>query len=256
MTIKKQPDRLEVVSELVGVDDDDDDGEEEEEDSMPRFHTLAWRRRRKKKFRRRLVFDSLPMKQDPSKALKVVPTVALPFVADVASAQNSDQKNGLENCATNTKKKKKKKLKTQLTAVVKFASATLGRSLGVHDNLAARARIRALAWSAETYRQRTSEQPVPHEISETAMVYLRETFRVQCTKGALKRPVIHVEFDYPRSLSACCNCSSEDFLFVFVGLFNIFVVQWVLVVIMFFADKEIDLNSLETYYSPPPTLFQ
>lgn len=256
MTITKQPDLLKVVSELDNIDVDVNDDDGDGEDSMPRFHTLAWRRKRSKKFRRRLVFDDLPIKQDPSKALKVVPTVALPFVADVASTQNSDQKNGLENFCANKKKKKKKKLKTQLTAVVKFASATLGRSLGVHDNLATRARIRALAWSAETYRRRTSEQPVPHEISETAMVYLRETFRVQCTKGALKRPVIHVEFDYPRSIRACCNCSSKDFLFVFVGLFNIFVVQWVLVVLMFFADKEIDLNSLETYYSPPQTLFQ
>ena len=252
MTIK-QPDWLQVVSEVdVNAEVDDVDVDE---NTMPRFHTLAWRRKRKKSGRR-LVFDSLPMKQDPIKALKVVPTVALPFVADVASAQNSDQKNGSENFSK-SKKKKKKKLKTQLTAVVKFASATLGRSLGVHDNLATRARIRALAWSAETYRRRTSEHPIPHEISETAMVYLRETFRVQCTKGALKRPVIHVEFDYPRSIGACCDCSSKDFLFVFVGLFNIFVVQWVLVVLMFFADKEIDLNSLETYYSPPPqTLFQ
>ena len=88
------------------------------------------------------------------------------------------------------------------------------------------------------------------------MIYLRETFKIQCTQGALKRPVIHVEFDYPRSISACCACSSSDFLYVFVGLFNIFVVQLALVVIMFFAEKEIDLNSLDTYYKPPAILFQ
>ena len=140
--------------------------------------------------------------------------------------------------------------------MIHFASASLGRSLGVHDNLAARARIRALAWSAEAYRRRTSELPPSRHISLEAMTYLRDTFKVQCTKGALKRPVIHVEFDYPRSISACCACSSSDFLYVFVGLFNIFVVQVALVVIMFFAEKEIDLNSLETYYQPTVSLFQ
>ncbi len=110
-----------------------------------------------KKFQKHLVFHDLAVKHDRNKALKIVPTMALPFVADVAtSAENSDQKNRFEKCA---KKKKKKKLKNRLAGIAKFASATLGRSLGVHDSLAARARARALAWSAEMYRRRTSDHP-------------------------------------------------------------------------------------------------
>jgi hypothetical protein len=41
-----------------------------------------------------------------------------------------------------------------------------------------------------------------------------------------------------------------------VGLFNIFVVQCALVILMFFADKEVDLASLDSYYPPPASLFE
>ena len=229
--------------------DDDDDvvHHEDELERVERCHTLAWRRKRKKRVEKHLEFDDFAMHQDPMKALQIVPTMAMPFVANVVKETQQD----FDRKTEEGKKKKKKKLKTQLSAIAKFASATLGRGLGVHDRLAAQARARALAWSAETYRRRTSDPPVPREISRTAQIYLEETFRVQCVKGALKRPVIQVEFDYPRSLSACCACSSTDFLFVFVGLFNIFVVQCVLVIIMFFSDKELDLSSIESYYKPP-----
>jgi hypothetical protein len=226
------------------------DFDEEEAIRLPRFHTSAWRRKKKQKKKRCFAYDDSTREE---KSIQIFPTMALPLVADVPVPESTVVKEDSEKCG---KKKKKKKLKTQLKSVVNFASATLGRSLGVHDNLAARARIRALAWSAEAYRRRTSELPPRKDISGTAMIYLRETFKIQCTQGALKRPVNHVEFDYPRSISACCACSSSDFLYVFVGLFNIFVVQLALVVIMFFAEKEIDLNSLDTYYKPPATLFQ
>ena len=225
---------------------------DEDEESLPRFHTSARRRKKNRKKKKCFViFETSAVKEN---GIQIVPTMALPFVADIpVLPEIPTHQDDSKECA----KKKKKKLRSRLATVVKFASATLGRSLGVHDNLAARARIRALAWSAEAYRRRTSELPPSRHISMSAMTYLRDTFKVQCTKGALKRPVIHVEFDYPRSISACCACSSSDFLYVFVGLFNIFVVQVALVVIMFFAEKEIDLNSLETYYQPTrTTLFE
>ncbi len=225
---------------------------DEDEESLPRFHTSA-RRRKKDRNKKKcfVIFETSSVKEN---GIQIVPTMALPFIADVpVIPEIQTHQDDSKECA----KKKKKKLRSRLATVVKFASATLGRSLGVHDNLAARARIRALAWSAEAYRRRTSELPPSRHISMSAMTYLRDTFKVQCTKGALKRPVIHVEFDYPRSISACCACSSSDFLYVFVGLFNIFVVQLALVVIMFFAEKEFDLNSLETYYQPTrTTLFE
>ena len=223
----------------------------DEHDEVPRFHTYSTRRLKKKHLKKKksIIFEAQPGQED----LKIIPTMALPFIADLPAAREAP---ALQQTSKECAKKKKKKLRSKVVSVIHFASASLGRSLGVHDNLAARARIRALAWSAEAYRRRTSELPPSRHISLEAMTYLRDTFKVQCTKGALKRPVIHVEFDYPRSISACCACSSSDFLYVFVGLFNIFVVQVALVVIMFFAEKEIDLNSLETYYQPTVSLFQ
>jgi hypothetical protein len=156
---------------IVSAFDVDDD----EARSLQRCHTLAWNKRRKKKKKkgRQLLEFGGPS----ADAAKIVPTVGLPFVASGAAvvAEAAD----VEAVGQADKKKKKKKLKSRLAAVANFASATLGRSLGVHDSQAERERLRALAWSAEQFRRRTAEPPTANEISATAKAYLRETFRIQ-----------------------------------------------------------------------------
>lgn len=86
------------------------------------------------------------------------------------------------------------------------------------------------------------------DIQPKALLAIRDTFLIQCERGALKRPVIHVSFTYPRNLRECCTCGDTDFLFVYVGLCNIFVLQFVVVILIFFVDKEVDFGSLESYY--------
>jgi len=179
--------------------------------------------------------------------IKVFPTTGLPMVADLNLFPwaSTFQRNSLKKG-----RKKKKTLRDRLSTIVAFSTATLGRNLGLNDTLAERARLRALAWSAEVYRRKSSAEPKQQHISSASMVYLRESFRVQCYKGQLKKPVIHVEFDYPKSFTACCKCSSTDFLYVYVGLFNVFIIQIIVVVLMFFSEKEIDLSNVEEYYQP------
>lgn len=64
----------------------------------------------------------------------------------------------------------------------------------------------------------------------------------------MKRPVVHVSFTYPRNLRDCCNCVDSDFLFVYVGLFNVLLLQFVVVVVLFFLDREVDISHLDKYY--------
>lgn len=85
----------------------------------------------------------------------------------------------------------------------------------------------------------------PHALEAT-----RNTFEFHCQEGFLRKPVIHVQFTYPRNLGDCCSCVTTDFLYVYVGLVNIFVLQFVVVVILFFTAKELDLANLSTFYQP------
>ncbi len=87
----------------------------------------------------------------------------------------------------------------------------------------------------------SAAEAAPLHIRPRALAALRDTFAVASSGGRLKRPRIHVHFTYPRSLSECC-CGCErgtDFLFVYVGLCNIFVLQFAVVVLLFFADEEL-----------------
>ena len=87
----------------------------------------------------------------------------------------------------------------------------------------------------------SAAEEAPLHIRPRALAALRDTFAVASSGGRLKRPRIHVHFTYPRSLSECC-CGCErgtDFLFVYVGLCNIFVLQFAVVVLLFFADEEL-----------------
>ena len=96
-------------------------------------------------------------------------------------------------------------------------------------------------------RSRESENgEEQRHIRPGALASIRDTFVVQCDRGRLKKPRIHVHFSYPRTPKQFCTCEGDtDFLFVVVGLCNIFVLQFVVVILLFFVDTEIDIFHLD-----------
>ncbi len=76
------------------------------------------------------------------------------------------------------------------------------------------------------------------------MLALRETFVVQSRGRLLKRPV--VAFNYPKSARDCLSCRKAAYLLVYVGLCNVFVIQFVVVVLAFFAHADEELDFLAT----------
>ena len=151
-----------------------------------------------------------------------------------------------------TRPKPPKKLKhrhKRLRAIIKFASSSLSGKMEKEPKKKKRPSPRDL-----TQVKSGSSTPVRahavvrRPIEANAQRILRQSFNTLATEGALKRPVIHVEFHSPRNLSECASCISKDFLFVFVGLCNVFILQFVIVVLLFFTDKEVNLSELATYY--------
>ena len=87
-------------------------------------------------------------------------------------------------------------------------------------------------------------------IRPSSQACLRQSFQVLALDGAIKRPVIHVQFDTPKSLKDCMSCSSKDFLYVYVGLFHVFLLQFIMVVLLFFANEkqEVKLSEFTTFF--------
>ena len=61
------------------------------------------------------------------------------------------------------------------------------------------------------------------------------------------RQCFHPRFDYPRSCGDILRCQATDFLIVFVGLLNILLLQFVLVVLMFFSQEDINSFTVSNY---------
>merc|ERR1712106_784970 len=61
------------------------------------------------------------------------------------------------------------------------------------------------------------------------------------------RQCFNPRFEYPRSWSALLSCSAPDCLLVFVGLCNIILLQYILVVLVFFAREEITDNTFTNH---------
>lgn len=59
------------------------------------------------------------------------------------------------------------------------------------------------------------------------------------------RQCFHPRFKYPHSCWELIQCRGSDFLLVFIGLLNILLLQFVLVVLMFFSQEEINNNFYE-----------
>ena len=87
----------------------------------------------------------------------------------------------------------------------------------------------------------------PRPITPSSLEVVRRNFEVSASKGFLKHPVLHVEFNPPRNCKECCCCSAMDFLYVYVGLCNVFLLQFVMVVLWFFSQSEVNLSDLGTW---------
>ena len=63
-----------------------------------------------------------------------------------------------------------------------------------------------------------------------------------------QRHTSHVSFTHPHSFSELVGCAPTDCLSVCIGLINVFVLQFVVVVLLFFSTHEIDLARIGSYY--------
>ena len=169
---------------------------------------------------------------------QVLPTVPLPWPGVMHPTQ-----------PPKTRKKNK-----SLRAIVRFATTSLGKNITSHEVKKSKKK------SKKKFVVMPPRPPVPkpaeglvrahaRPLQAAALLHTRETFELYKTRGWLKKPVIHVEFDMPGSLKECYECSSTDFLYVYVGLCNVFLLQFVMVVLLFFTDKEVDLSDLGAYYN-------
>ena len=168
---------------------------------------------------------------------QVLPTVPLPILGVMPPA----------------KPPKAKKKNKSLRAIVRFATTSLGKNITSHEVKKSKKKPKK-----KFVVMPPRPPPKPAEglvraharpLQAAALLHTRETFELYKTRGWLKKPVIHVEFDMPGSLKECYECSSTDFLYVYVGLCNVFLLQFVMVVLLFFTDKEIDLSDLGAYYN-------
>lgn len=174
-------------------------------------------------------------RQKPCHAYRQMPTILpttlpIPIVYDMPPCK-----------VTTTQEPTNKGLATTLRLIVRFASSSLGKN------------IKAKKTKKKKKKEAIPPPPVvqpclaraharQRNIKESSQVRLRHTFQVAATQGRLKTPVIHVEFNGPSNVKECLLCSSSDFLYVLVGLCNVFVLQFVMVVLLFFSQKEVNLS--------------
>lgn len=154
--------------------------------------------------------------------------------------------------AAASKEPKKKKNKGCFHSFVRFASSSLGKNISTKKTKAKKKKNKKIAMATQS-RAVQEKQPLlarahARNIVPSSQVRLRKSFEVAATRGAIKRPVIHVEFDAPKSVEECVSCQSTDFLYVYVGLCNVFLLQFIMVVLLFFSDKEVNLSDLGDYY--------
>ena len=169
---------------------------------------------------------------------QVLPAVPLPILGVMPPSQTP-------------KAKKKNK---SFRAIVRFATTSLGKNITSHEVKKTKKKKRKKFVLAP----RPPPRPTPAEaldraharpLQAAALQHTRESFELYKTRGWLKKPVIHVEFNMPGNVKECFECSSSDLLYVYVGLCNVFLLQFVMVVLLFFTDKEIDLSDLGAYYN-------
>lgn len=173
---------------------------------------------------------------------KVLPTVPLPMLGVMKPPATASPKN--------SKKKKNKSLR----AIMQFATNSLGKNINSHE-------VKKVKTGKKKKEKKKVVLPPRPKLAEglvraharplqaAALKHTRQSFELYQSRGWLKKPVIHVEFDMPGNIKECCECSSSDFLYVYIGLCNVFVLQFAIVVLLFFTDKEVDLSDLGAYYN-------
>ncbi len=196
------------------------------------------RRRRKKSRRNEVAVDKiLPLSSPPVSLSREQPEVSLIYEEEKRRQRERGRQWGKKS-----KKKKEEEARSSGTLSKleqgEFSPPPIVASFpvplmldGDHDG------SRRGRWSTSF----AAAAPTPARIRPRALEALRDTFAVESSGRRLKRPRIHVHFTYPRSVGECC-CGCErgtDFLFVYVGLCNIFVLQFVVVVLFFFTDREL-----------------
>ena len=183
----------------------------------------------------------------------------LPFMPSFMSSSNK------QTHKKNLFKKPTKKISFQ--AIVRFAQSGVGKNEKKEaENSSKRPRHVAIrrkpgATGGPPRRRGIKWPPCPRpilvpeaqitriNIRPSSQACLRQSFQVLALDGAIKRPVIHVEFDTPKSFKDCMSCSSKDLLFVYVGLFHVFLLQFIMVVLFFANEKqEVKLSEFTTFF--------
>ena len=207
-----------------------------------------------------------------SQAPDILPTTHtfLPTLVDFLGCPPSKISSKMEP-GGKKKEKNKKTAYRSFQAIVRFASSSLGKNISSYErNKTINTTMKKstspkppcrgkrvkntqssytgfqnepIGFQSETYLARAHAK---RDIKAQAQVQIRQSFEIAALQGAIKRPVIHVEFDAPQSLEECFKCSSMDFLYVYVGLCNVFLLQFIMVVILFFVDQEVNLSDLST----------
>ena len=145
--------------------------------------------------------------------------------------------------------KAKKKKNKSLRAIVRFATTSLGKNITSHEVKKVKTKRKKLVMPPRPKLAEDLVRAHARPLQATALKHPRQSFELYQSRGWLKKPVIHVEFDMPGNCKECIECSKSDFLYVYVGLCNVFLLQFVIVVLLFFTDKEVDLSDLGAYYN-------
>ena len=133
-------------------------------------------------------------------------------------------------------------------AIVRFASSSLGGKTTSEIKKSPKVRV-PMGTHFGTHSPRLVRAHTNRDIKEQDQIKIRKSFEKAALEGAIRRPVIHVEFKSPRSIEECVSCQSTHFLYVYVGLCNVFLLQFIMVVLLFFAEKEVNLSELGAYYN-------
>ena len=148
---------------------------------------------------------------------------------------------------TNPTNRRNHKSNSSFRVLVKFATTSLSRNISSQERKSKKQQQQQNPLMGSPTTISTPLRLPPRPITPTSLEVVRRNFEVSASKGFLKHPVLHVEFNPPRNCKECCCCSAMDFLYVYVGLCNVFLLQFVMVVLWFFSQSEVNLSDLGTW---------
>lgn len=162
--------------------------------------------------------------------------ITLPFPLAAIDASSWQDANSVKVASAKNKN-------TTFHAIVRFASSSLGKNTTAKLK---KKKTTSVSLTTPSWEQRRTSLARAHArpIEKSSQLYLQKSFAKAASEGAIKKPVIHVEFDAPTNCKECFNCKSQDLLYVFVGLCNVFLLQFVMVVLLFFTQIEVNLSEM------------